>query len=301
MEGSVAMSALPEGCIAQAISLTTPRDACRSAAVSAVFRSAAASDCVWKRFLPSDLPSILSRAVDPVECPSKRDLYFRLCDRPILLDAGAMSFRLDRSSGAKCFMLSAKALSIIWGVTPQYWTWAPHPNSRFPQVAKLLNVCWLEIRGKIKSKLLSPNTTYAAYLIFKVDENYNGLSYPPQEAMVILGSQVSERTLRLVRPRMGAPARRNTRIFRSFLNWRGVLAVPQSQDEAEEEEEEEDTSGVEVSPRSRDDGWMEVELGEFYNAEGEDGEVEMSLMEVRGGHWKRGLIVEGIEIKPKYA
>lgn len=50
---------------------------------------------------------------------------------------------------------------------------------------------------------------------------------------------------------------------------------------------------------ARDDGWMEAELGEFYIDEGEDGEVEMSLMEVRGGHWKKGLIIQGIEIRPK--
>lgn len=44
---------------------------------------------------------------------------------------------------------------------------------------------------------------------------------------------------------------------------------------------------------------MEAEMGEFYNEDGEDEEVVMSWMEVKGGHWKKGLIVEGIEIRPK--
>jgi hypothetical protein len=43
---------------------------------------------------------------------------------------------------------------------------------------------------------------------------------------------------------------------------------------------------------------MEVELGEFYNEEG-DGEVSTSLMETKGGVWKDGLVVWGIEIRAK--
>ncbi|RZS20362.1 hypothetical protein BHM03_00052866 [Ensete ventricosum] len=147
---------LPEGCIAEAISLTSPRDACRSSVVSSVFRSAAASDTVWERFLPSDCHSILSRAVHPVEYSSKRDLFFLLCDS-VLIDGGKMvyhfpsasnrpiyfhfsisirccfssGFWLERSSGAKCYMLSASALSIIWGDTPRYWKWVSPPDSRY--------------------------------------------------------------------------------------------------------------------------------------------------------------------------
>jgi hypothetical protein len=34
---------------------------------------------------------------------------------------------LDRETGAKCYMLSARALCIIWGDTPRYWRWIPSP------------------------------------------------------------------------------------------------------------------------------------------------------------------------------
>jgi hypothetical protein len=44
---------------------------------------------------------------------------------------------------------------------------------------------------------------------------------------------------------------------------------------------------------------MEVELGKFYNEEGDDGEVSTSLMETKGGLWKDGLVVWGIEIRAK--
>ena len=52
-------------------------------------------------------------------------------------------------------------------------------------------------------------------------------------------------------------------------------------------------------PKKRADGWMEIEMGEFKNEEGEDGEVSISLMETRGGNWKKGLILQGIEIRAK--
>jgi hypothetical protein len=37
---------------------------------------------------------------------------------------------LDRATAAKCYMLSARKLGIIWGDTPQYWRWIPLTDSR---------------------------------------------------------------------------------------------------------------------------------------------------------------------------
>ena len=50
--------------------------------------------------------------------------------------------------------------------------------------------------------------------------------------------------------------------------------------------------------RHRRDGWMEVEIGQFFIEE-EDGDnvVECSIKEV--SNCKRGLIIEGIEVRPK--
>ena len=50
-------------------------------------------------------------------------------------------------------------------------------------------------------------------------------------------------------------------------------------------------------PMRREDGWMEIEMGEFFCGEADE-EVLMSLMEV-GYQLKGGLIVEGVEIRPK--
>ncbi|XP_042472860.1 F-box protein PP2-B10-like [Zingiber officinale] len=288
---------LPEGCIAHAISLTSPRDACCSTAVSTAFRSAVASDTVWNSFLPSDLESILARADRPVDFSSKKELFFRLCDKPILLDGGKMIFSLDRSSGAKCFMLSARELAITWADTDSYWRWVPEPDSRFSEVAELLSVCWLEIRGHFKCKMLSSKTTYAAYLIFKLSDRAYGLGHPLQEASVELGTESSTSVVCLQSSDMYAHmhARRSRVWFRRGLHWRRrVLTVNESQ---EADDEAKEAAGR--VPQLRNDGWMEIELGEFYNCGEEDKDVHVSLLEVKGGHWKIGLIIEGIEIRPK--
>ncbi|XP_060182817.1 F-box protein PP2-B15-like [Lycium barbarum] len=50
------------------------------------------------------------------------------------------------------------------------------------------------------------------------------------------------------------------------------------------------------APKLRDDGWFELELGEFL-CEKEDDCIEMRMQEVQGHFPKRGLIVEGIELR----
>ena len=49
----------------------------------------------------------------------------------------------------------------------------------------------MEIRGKIDSKMLSPNSTYAAYIVFKVAPGAYGLDSPYPETSVSLGGSKS--------------------------------------------------------------------------------------------------------------
>ena len=44
---------------------------------------------------------------------------------------------------------------------------------------------------------------------------------------------------------------------------------------------------------------MEIELGKFFIDRGDDGEVEMRLMDTKFLDWKYGLVVEGIEVRLK--
>jgi len=49
----------------------------------------------------------------------------------------------------------------------------------------------------------------------------------------------------------------------------------------------------------RSDGFLEIEMGEFFNSDLEDEVVEMGVLEIKGGQHKGGFILEGIEIRPK--
>ncbi|KAL0348996.1 UNVERIFIED_CONTAM: F-box protein PP2-B13 [Sesamum angustifolium] len=52
-------------------------------------------------------------------------------------------------------------------------------------------------------------------------------------------------------------------------------------------------------PCRRIDGWLEQELGEFLVAEGDNRDVEAKLSGTEILYRKGGLIVEGIEVRPK--
>ncbi|KAK4726511.1 hypothetical protein R3W88_031428 [Solanum pinnatisectum] len=157
---------LPEACVSDILSFTSPKDAAIPSAISRGFNS----------FLPEDYEIISSRYVSPRICSSKKELYFSLCDSPVLMDGGKLSFSLDKKTGKKCFMISARELAISWGVdTPWYWEWTSHPDSRFSEVAHLHRVFWLDIRGTIGTQMLSKRTKYIVYLVFKLAEEHWGL------------------------------------------------------------------------------------------------------------------------------
>jgi hypothetical protein len=122
--------------------------------------------------------------------------------------------------------------------------------------------------------MLSEDTRYAAYLIFKMADDSFGLDSPLQEASITIGEETT--TTHPVR-------------LQSYTDYEDNITT--------------DDDGDEVIPRlpqERPDGWMELEIGDWYNSGGDDGVVSASVKETRiGGNWKKGLIVQGLEIRPK--
>lgn len=283
---------LPEGFVANALALTSPRDVCRLSLVCSVFRSASEWDAVWEKFLPPDYHKILAEAdggAGSVRSCSKKDIYLRLCDHPVIVDGGNKSFSLDKPTGKRCYMLAARDLSIVWGNTPRYWRWISLPESRFTEVAELKNVCWLEVHGKINTSMLSTNTRYVSYLVYKLTSDIYGFENQPAEVSVGVHGVESQTKTVFLDPEASQRYENNAgpgRRFRIFSRLTRVGSRP--------------TGSAHLNgPKMRQDGWLEVELGEYYNERGEEGELEMSLMEVKGGNWKSGIIIQGIEIRPK--
>ncbi|CAI9778246.1 unnamed protein product [Fraxinus pennsylvanica] len=266
---------LPEACISYIFSFTSPKDACIASTVSVGLKSAAESDLVWEQFLPSDYQDIIARSVSPLVYSSKKELYFHLCDSPILLDGGKLSFRLSKSSGKKCFMLCAKELNIAWMETPRYWNWKTLTESRFAEVAELLSVCWLDIHGKMQTRMLSLKTKYAAYLVFKLLENSYGFDSP------------SKASVKLVLQGIEHVEGENNTVYFKKPTLRGGSWIEVVQ------------SIYGRMPKKRKDTWMEIELGEYFNDEGDEGDIQMQLLETGLLHLKHGLIIEGIELRPK--
>ncbi|XP_014513468.1 F-box protein PP2-B10 [Vigna radiata var. radiata] len=259
---------LPEGCIAEILSYAaTPADLLNLSLVSKAFASASEYDTVWGRFIPSDLSSFLPSSSIP-SSTSKKALYYALSDNPTIIDQGKKSFQLEKRNGKKCFMLSARDLNIIWGGTSQYWKWTNLPQSRFEEVARLYAVCWLEISGKINIRVLSPNTLYAAFLVFKMIDASGFHHHPVELSVGILGGNSSFKNVCL--------------------------------DPSLEDDELDDTFLGLQRPSEREDGWLEIEMGEFFNSGMEEDELHMKIKETTSNMWKHGFILEGIEVRPKH-
>ncbi|KAM5576569.1 hypothetical protein ABKV19_007425 [Rosa sericea] len=159
-------------------------------------------------------------------------------------------------------MISAKALQILGSGSPQFWRWISLPDSRFEEVAELLDFLWLEITGKIATWILSPSSLYKAYLVFKLTDRAYGFRSQPVKVKVI---------------------KKSYEIVLGY--WHRILGMhashPQEIDEA-------------PYPRERADGWLEIDLGEF-SYERDDELLKMSCKENSCGGFKGGLIVQGIE------
>ncbi|CAI9103463.1 OLC1v1001944C1 [Oldenlandia corymbosa var. corymbosa] len=278
------LEALPEECIVQILSFTSPKEACQLSTVSTIVRDAADSEVLWEKFLPSDYRDILSRLVFPLEFKSKKDLFLQLC-QPLLIDGGKSdgTFYIDKYINKKCFMLSARDLNITWSSNTLYWCWKPFQPSRFPEVVELIMVTWLDIHGKINTKMLSPHTKYGAYLVIKLADRAHGLHSFPSEVSIEAGDYKS---------------RGSTRLRHKGLNNIGCsICCGCILHSSNQPINPAFCRGKERILNERKDGWLELELGEFYH-DGNEKEVKMCLKEIYGQHIKGGLIVEGIELRP---
>ncbi|XP_037451063.1 F-box protein PP2-B11-like [Triticum dicoccoides] len=278
------MERLPEELLMRVVSLTSPPDACRAAAVSRAFRAAADSDAVWSMFLPRNLPRFAKGELPRTPPSSKKELFRRLSDQPALLPHKLMSMQLDRATGAQRFTLSARALQNRAPVASL--SNCSKGNKRFfSEAAQFYRVNELEIRAKVQRKMLSQNTTYAVYLVFKLEYVYYEFGFPYEVASVGVAGRESTRLVSVQGNIKDGDGDGNAPHRHIFQGCRGTLSCDAI------------TSGEDIHfPRENADGWMEVELGEFHNDEADDdGEVSISFT----GESKSCLKVLGIELISK--
>lgn len=273
---------LPEGCIAHIISRTSARDACASALVSKAFNVVADSDFVWGRLLPPDYIDILSRSVSTkkmADFSSKKELFLYLCSNTIFLDGGTKCVNVEKMTGKKCATLGAKMLEISWCGTPQYWKWGAHSGSRFAEVAELIDFCRLEMTMKIDSQMLSTKTTYGVDIVLNHGDGAYQVEEPPITFWAtFVGGGGAIKGLR-------SDYLEDSRGQRCRYRRHSDIRNP--------------TMKVDACPSQGGECWIEIEIGEFYNDEAQDGELQVFLQ--NDGFWKHPLIVESIQFRPKSA
>ncbi|KAF2319567.1 hypothetical protein GH714_017054 [Hevea brasiliensis] len=199
----------------------------------------------------------------------------------------ALHWRNGPGGNATCFLqgtlqLSGPILQIIGDGYP----------TQIPDFRKWLSLLmlWFEINGEISIQMLSPETSYAAYLVFKLTTSAYGFEGHPAEITVELaGSEKDKRSVFLVpvrgQKRQHQTLRRLTGLFNCSRVSGSQPSVPAGKSYGK-------------YPKERVDGWLEIELGEFNSENGGDGKLKINLR-VKGDHWKSGIIVQGIEIRPK--
>ncbi|KAJ9703213.1 hypothetical protein PVL29_004840 [Vitis rotundifolia] len=262
---------LPEACIVDILAMTSPADVCRMRAVAKWLQPTVDSDDLWVGFIPDDYKQILHRSAESPswnDSSSKKELFFRLCDSPLLIDEGKKMFWLEKRSGKKCFMLAAREVVLINREANLSWCFVRKstqhlvPKSGFSQYAYLHGVVSLRIEGVINACMLSPRTNYAAYLVFNLKQNYaSGLEDVVVKSSIKIGDKTTTRWSYL--------KRRMTKQM--------VWYCPQD-------------------PTVRKDGWLEIELGGIFRKGGEDIKMKIEQLDCI---WKCGLMVEGIEIRPR--
>ncbi|XP_010425001.1 PREDICTED: putative F-box protein PP2-B6 [Camelina sativa] len=250
---------LPEDCISNIISFTSPRDACISASVSKTFESAVKSESVWEKFLPVDYESLVpppSRVFS-----SKKELYFALCDHFLIED------------GRKVYLYICSYVSKLIKHKMDYpsntYMTGNKPIYRFQKIPELLNVCAFEMGGGMNTKILSPGTNYSAYVVYKLRYRRHGLRDLPIQVGV------------------GFKGQEKPKNFICFDESTNII-------------KEWPTRELMKSGR-RKDGWMEAEIGDFFNEGGLSGfdEIEVSIVDITSPNWKCGVIIQGIEFRPK--
>jgi hypothetical protein len=132
----------------------------------------------------------------------------------------------------------------------------------------------------INTLALSPNTQYGAYLVFKMIDPRGFENLPVDLTVGVEGDNSSTKVVCL-EPHPFVHNR-----ARSLRRYRHLGGLPNR------------VAGLQ-RPSVRSDGWLEIEMGEFFNSDVEHEEVHMSVMETKAGEVKGNFFVEGIEIRPK--
>ncbi|KAJ9559395.1 hypothetical protein OSB04_014009 [Centaurea solstitialis] len=119
---------------------------------------------IWEPKLPSDYKEIIQMSKYPEMYSNKmkKDIY-NMLSKGILLQDAKVWFSMN-SNGERNEMISSREFSYQ---NRRSHKWRSTPKSRFPAVAKMLDISNLRIQVQIKTQFLSPDAVYGVHLVFK--------------------------------------------------------------------------------------------------------------------------------------
>ncbi|MFS7928226.1 putative protein kinase RLK-Pelle-CrRLK1L-1 family [Helianthus anomalus] len=229
------------------------------------------SDANWEEKLPTDYADIMKLSRKRLWWRTKREVYSIMC-RGFLIsyDKRKISiwFSLDKN-GKKCHMLSAASIPLWVTISDTFST----KQSRFGKAVR----CYyskINISTKLESQLISSETTYSCYLVYKLPENQSGFEAPVkvEDKQCDSGDNFWYIYLK------GTP---QTPVIRpkASQNTHNQLNRPK----------------IKGLPQQRNDGWIEVQIWEFQAAT----TVIMDLaLKFCDNKTFSALIMEGIEFRP---
>ncbi|GJW56608.1 kinase-like domain, phloem protein 2-like protein [Tanacetum coccineum] len=171
-------------------------------------------------------------------------------------------FWLGEVNGKKLLMLSAKAALYKFS-NVNLFTSTPSALSRFEEVIELLPQRVFHINCTIKSQMLSSDTEYVCYLLFKLSENCQGMHCPVKVRDVLHQENNEAEFFYFSTP--------------SPVNINDITRVP----------------------KQREDGWMEIQVWKFNSAcEFKDDSLSMNMKFASHEATMSGLIICGLEFRP---
>ncbi|GKA31123.1 kinase-like domain, phloem protein 2-like protein [Tanacetum coccineum] len=204
-----------------------------------------------------DLKSNIS--VDQVQqLPTNFEEIFKLCRNYDEL------FWLGEVDEKKLLVLSAKAALYKFS-NVDLFTSKPSAESRFQEVIELLPQQVFYINCTIRSQMLSSDTQYVCYLVFKLSEKFQGLHCPVKVRDVLHKENNEAEFVYFITP--------------SPLNINDITRVP----------------------KQREDGWMEIQVWKFNSAhEFKDDSLSIDMKFTSHEGPMSGLIVCGLEFRPTF-
>ncbi|KAI3692238.1 hypothetical protein L6452_32051 [Arctium lappa] len=250
---------------------------------------------------PKDYEAVIETAVPPLIYRSKEELE-TLLSEGILVDRGKTLFSLAKN-GKICPMLAPRAFLV-----ESDWTWETQHNSRsrFEEVAVVdPYVRSFSIACKIRSQILSPQTTYACYLIYMITDNFLEFEAPLEvtdQDFCINDCHLAEfwfiylisHPTPVVMPKLD----QNT-LNQSNRSKRKDLQTPFIIPKLDQNSENR-SNRPEMQGRQRHQGYplMEVQVWEFRTGDTTEMiSMNFSLKSYAPTHFE-GLVVQGIEFKP---